>query len=487
MKMRQELGLQQKLRITQQLRQSLRLLQLSTLNLKAELQLALEKNIMLEEEPETEASPEDEVVADAASSEALEADAEEDAEPAPELAGVPEDLPVDAAWEDVYSDYQAAPAGTTTLSMDTLRAKNESLPEYLLSQLNLLDLTPRQRFIALCLLDALDDNGYLSEALPALCESLGQSGQIETPQLAEFAEVLRIIQTLDPAGVGARDPKECLLLQLQQQPPQTRGCADAIWLVEYHLTELPALSATNGLGPEWDQDRLEQARRLIRSLNPHPGDQIGSARTDYVTPDVYVTKKGDRWLVALNQEALPRLRINAQYLPLAQGRDSCAHRVKQDLQEARWLLRSVNERNRQLLRVANSIVYRQRAFLEHGEEQMKPLVLGDIAEELLINESTVSRTIAGKYIHSPQGLHELKFFFSSSLDGENKRHSSTAVRAMIRKLIDHEPPQKPLNDGRLADALGGHGITVARRTVAKYREAMGIPPCHERRNVARHP
>ena len=482
MKMRQELGLQQKLRLTQQLRQSLRLLQLSTLSLKAELQLALEKNIMLEEEgPDAEASPEDEVTA-----EAQEADAEEDAEPVQELAGLPEDLPVDAAWEDVYSDYKAAPAGTAALAMDTLRAKNESLPEYLLSQLNLLDLTPRQRFIALYLLDALDDNGYLSETLPALCESMDQSGQIENPQPDEFAEVLRIIQTLDPAGVGARDPKECLLLQLQQQPLQTPGHADAIWLVEYHLTELPTLADTNGLGPEWDQGRLEQARRLIRSLNPHPGDQIGGPRTDYVTPDVYVTKKAARWVVALNQEALPRLRINAQYLPLAQGRGSCANHLKKDLQEARWLLRSVNERNRQLLRVANSVVYRQRAFLEHGEEQMKPLVLGDIAAELLINESTVSRTIAGKYIHSPQGLHELKFFFSSSLDGKDKRHSSTAVRAMIRKLIDHEPPQKPLNDSRLADALGGHGIKVARRTVAKYRKAMGIPPCHERRNVARH-
>ncbi len=486
MKMRLELGLRQKLRLTLQVRQSLRLLQLSTLKLKDELQLALEENIMLEEEgPDAEASPEEESDAES-SPEAPEADADETAEPVPELAGLPEDLPVDVAWEDVYGDYRAAPTGSTALPIETLRAKSESLPDYLLSQLNLLDLNPRQCFIALCLLDALDDNGYLSEALPELCESMDESGQIENPQLDEFAGVLQIIQTLDPAGVGARDPKECLLLQLQQQPPHTPGHADAVWLVEHHLPEL-ALADSNGLGPGWDQDRLEQARRLIRSLNPHPGSQIGDARTDYIAPDVYVTKKGDRWALTLNQEALPRLRINAQYLPLAHGRGACAHRLKKDLEEARWLQRSLNERNRQILRVANSIVYRQRAFLEHGEEYMKPLVLGDIATELDIHESTVSRTIAGKYIHSPRGVHELKFFFSSSLEGTDKRYSSTAVRAIIRKLIDHESPQKPLNDSRLAAELGGHGITVARRTVAKYRETMGIPPSHERRNTARQP
>ena len=479
MKLQLRAGLRQRLGLTQRLQQSLRLLQLSTQDLRAELQQALESNIMLEQQADGDDASENAPVADDADNESPEElrDADMTAEE------ISEELPMDVAWQDLYGDYQPQGAtGRAAAPIEALWEGSKTLHDHLAEQLKLQGLTPREQIIASCLVDALDDNGYLSESTEELCAAMGANGQLAQPRPEEFERMLRVVQELEPAGIGARNLQECLRLQLRQLTEGAPVVTDAMALVDAHLPQLAQgdfAAMARQLG--WPRERLERAARLVRSLDPHPGARLEEDRTRYAVPDLYVTRKDGRWQLSLNQEALPGLRINPQYQALARGRAPDAHRLKADLQEARWLLRSLHERQEMLLKVANSIVQRQLAFLEHGEEAMKPLILGDVANELQVHESTVSRAIAGKYIHSPQGLHELKFFFSSGLNGTDRRHSSTAVRAMIRRLIEQETARLPLSDSALAELLSGQGIQVARRTVAKYRESMAIPPSHERK------
>jgi len=348
-------------------------------------------------------------------------------------------------------------------------------------------LTPfneRELAIATAIIDAISESGYLSLSLEELCQGV----QNEFPvTLAEAEAVLKLIQHFDPQGVAARNPAECLLLQLEMLPEDTPWLAEARRLVELHLDML-ADRDFNGLMRRLKVSReaLQGIISLIQSLNPHPGARLSSDAPQYVTPDVLVYRQRLAWRVELNPENTPKLRINARYAALARrsAQSSDADCLKNHLQEARWFLKSLQNRNETLLKVATCIVERQRDFLEHGDEYMKPLILRDIAETLGMHESTISRVTTQKYMHTPRGIYELKYFFSSHVGASDGGEcSSTAVRAMIRKLIQAENPSKPLSDDKIAKLLGTEGIQVARRTVAKYREAMAISSSSDRKRL----
>jgi len=334
----------------------------------------------------------------------------------------------------------------------------------------------RELAVATAIIDAIDESGYLTLSLEELCQGLQDEFPV-TP--AEAEAVLKQVQRFDPQGVGARSPAECLLLQLEALPEDTPWLAEARRLVEQHL-ELLADRDFNGLMRRLrvSREALQGIVSLIQSLNPHPGERLSNAAPQYVVPDVLVYRNRNAWRVELNPESMPKLRINSRYAALARqaGQNGDAVYLKNHLQEARWFLKSLQNRNETLLKVATCIVERQREFLEQGDEFMKPLILRDIAETLSMHESTISRVTTQKYMYTPRGIYELKYFFSSHVGtSDGGECSSTAIRAMIRKLIQAENPEKPLSDSRIAELLGEEGIRVARRTVAKYREAMKIP------------
>ena len=354
----------------------------------------------------------------------------------------------------------------------------------MLWQLNLTQTSDKDRAIAVAIIDALDDDGYLTCSLDEIAESVG--GEIDT-ETDEIEAVLHLIQSLDPAGVGARDLGECLLLQLEQLDEDTTYLDKAKELVGKHLQVMGARDFNQLMRKlRVNQDDLQQIITLIQSLSPRPGSSIQNTKTEYIVPDVYVRKEKGVWKVELNTDVIPQLRINSTYASMIRRADNSADNtsLKSHLQEARWFIKSLRSRSETLLRVASTIVEKQRAFLEHGEEAMKPMVLHDIAELLGLHESTISRVTTRKYMHTPRGIYELKYFFSSQVStDEGGSASSTAIRALIKKLINEEPHKKPLSDSKIADILSSQGIRVARRTVAKYREAMAIPPSNERKRL----
>jgi RNA polymerase sigma-54 factor len=362
--------------------------------------------------------------------------------------------------------------------------EENSLRHHLLWQLNVIPVSEKDRAIAVSIIDALDDDGYLGCGLDEILESLGEDVEAEVD---EVEAVLHLVQAMEPAGVGARDLRECLLLQLEQCDPATPHLDKAKELVSNHLQ----LMASRDFGQlmrrlQVDQDTLQAIIALIQSMNPRPGSQIQSKQTEYIIPDVYVKKEKGAWKVELNTDAIPQLKINSSYANMIRRADSSSDNLslKTHLQEARWFIKSLQSRSETLLRVASCIVEKQRAFLEYGEEAMKPLVLHDIAEQLGLHESTISRVTTRKYMHTPRGIYELKYFFSSHVStDEGGACSSTAIRALIKKLVSEESPQKPLSDSKIAKILSSQGIQVARRTVAKYREAMAIPPSNERKRL----
>ena len=506
MKQSLQLRLGQQLTMTPQLQQAIRLLQLSTVELQIEIQQALESNPMLEaledgedegsgaDGPEAAADPVGEVsveepatlaAADESASEALaelpQSDAQEQA--------IPEELPVDSAWEDVYDNaWLPAAGGADGEEREGLEPRGtatESLREHLLWQLNLTPFSETDTAIALAIIDAIDDDGYLSVPLEEIHQGLAPELQVE---LAEVEAVLHRIQRFDPVGVGARDLRECLLVQLAQLPEDTPWREEAMRLVGEHLELLAAHDYTQlRRRLRLDEQALRAVVGLIRTLNPRPGSALPGPEPEYVIPDVFVRKQRGVWRVELNPEALPRLRINPQYAALVRRADSSEENayLRSHLQEARWFLKSLQSRNETLLKVATCIVERQRAFLEYGEEAMKPMVLRDVAEAVGMHESTISRVTTQKYMHTPRGIYEFKYFFSSHVGTtDGGECSATAIRAMIRKLIAAEDPRKPLSDSKIAQILHEReGINVARRTVAKYREAMAIPPSNERRRL----
>ena len=485
MKQTLQLRLGQHLAMTPRLQQAIRLLQLSTMELQTEVREALDSNLMLEEEGDGA----DEGPGGANGS--GDTGNAHGAESAVEPVDIPRELPVDSVWEDIYeptpvngSPPGGGPGGEFNgADPDVHRAQTESLKDRLHWQMSMTRFSDTDRVIGAAIIDAVNDDGYLTLTLEELRRSLDPLG--EEVAAGEVEAVLRQIQNFDPPGVAARDPGECLALQLRQLPAGTEWRDAALALVEGHLPLLASrdyrqLMQALGVG----RDELRCVIELIRSLSPHPGSAVEPSAPEYVIPDIFVRRERGAWRVALNPDAFPRLRVNSHYASLVRRADDSAdnNTLKNHLQEARWLIKSLQSRSETLLKVATCIVERQRGFLEHGEEAMKPMVLADVAQAVDVHESTVSRVTTRKYVHTPRGVFELKYFFSShvyTLGGSEA--SSTAIRAVLRKLIAAENPARPLSDNELAAILSEQGIRIARRTVAKYREAMTIPSSTERR------
>lgn len=511
MKQSLQLKMSQQLTMTPQLQQAIRLLQLSTLELKTEIQEALEKNPLLETEendstPSDDESPQDQNSeakpehSEATTNENSEQQAQQDPADTQQesmdldtKSDIPDDLPVDSAWEDVYQSSGPASSATDEegLSFDERNGTQISLIDHLMWQLNLTPLSEVDRAIGESIIEALDTNGYLTASLADIAETVNKNPPV--PSLEEPVEedevlaIVHLVQSYDPPGIAARDLAECLAIQLKQLPEDTTWRKQALSVVEQHI-DLLGQRDFNGLmrKTKLSEDELKLVMELIRTLHPHPGVTIEPDKTEYIVPDVIVRKNQDRWLVELNPDTTPKLRINTNYAALAQTATSSkdGSYIKNNLQEAKWFLKSLQSRNETLLKVATKIVEFQRGFFEYGAEAMKPLVLHDIAEAVEMHESTISRVTTQKYMHTPYGIFELKYFFSSHVSTTTGGEcSSTAIRAIIKKLIAAENPKKPLSDSKIANLLAEQQIKVARRTVAKYRESMVIPPSNERKRL----
>jgi len=509
MKQSLQIKMGQSLAMTPQLQQAIKLLQLSTLELQTEIQTALESNPMLEMQDEEGAEPREADLANE-SRETREANREDEKAAAEqkqtasevELVGenstnsddvMPEDLPVDSAWDDVYDS--ATPSSSSSSSDGESRDFTEfhnagiaSIQDHLNEQIRFAPLSERDQDIAETIIDAIDNNGYLIDDVDVLIDGLNRD--IVDPDqhfvLDEFETVLHLVQHLDPAGCGARDASECMSIQLSQLP-ESDVVTLAMGIVKGHLDLLAAhdFARLRRLF-KINDEQLQEAIVIIRNLNPRPGRQLVNDHDQYIVPDVFVKKVKGVWRVELNPDIAPKLGINALYAGMVKRADKSDDNnfMRNHLQEARWFIKSLQSRNETLLRVATAIVERQRSFLEYGDEAMKPLVLRDIAEQLSLHESTISRVTTHKYIHTPRGIFEFKYFFSSHVSTANGGEcSATAIRAMIRKFIAAEDATKPLSDSKIASTLVAEGIQVARRTVAKYRESMAIPPSNERKRL----
>jgi len=517
MKQSLQLRLGQQITMTPQLQQAIRLLQLSTLDLQLEIQQALESNIMLEvaEEEDFDLNGE---VKEHLNGEDFEASQDsEDAPSTPEVGeqfeaqtDIPTELEVDSAWEDIYENnysQQDLSSGSSSNNPDVngkeLALQQGSAPEtlqdYLIWQLDLTPFSEIDRIIAMSIIDSIDADGYLKTPTPntcvlqEICDSINEAIKTEETieeeiTLEEVQTVLRRVQHFDPIGIGARDLQECLLLQLGALSEDTPLRTEALHVVAEYL-DLLGTHDYNQLLRKTKLERtvLQQVIDLVQSLEPRPGGKVESHRPNYIIPDVFVKKVKGEWKVDLNPDIAPKLRVNEQYAGLITRADKSEEtsNLKNHLQEARWFIKSLRSRHDTLLKVARCIVQRQVGFLEYGEEAMRPLILHDIATELDMHESTISRVTTQKYIHTPRGIFELKYFFSSHVGTESGGEcSSTAIRALIKKLIAAENAAKPLSDNKIAKILSERGIKVARRTVAKYREAMVIPPSNERKRLA---
>ncbi|EIU8353195.1 TPA: RNA polymerase factor sigma-54 [Escherichia coli] len=476
MKQGLQLRLSQQLAMTPQLQQAIRLLQLSTLELQQELQQALESNPLLEqidthEEIDTRETQDSETL---------------DTADALEQKEMPEELPLDASWDTIYT--AGTPSGTSgDYINDELPVyqgeTTQTLQDYLMWQVELTPFSDTDRAIATSIVDAVDDTGYLTVPLEDILESMGD----EEIDIDEVEAVLKRIQRFDPVGVAAKDLRDCLLIQLSQFDKTTPWLEEARLIISDHLDLLAnhdfrTLMRVTRL----KEDVLKEAVNLIQSLDPRPGQSIQTGEPEYVIPDVLVRKHNGHWTVELNSDSIPRLQINQHYASMCNNarNDGDSQFIRSNLQDAKWLIKSLESRNDTLLRVSRCIVEQQQAFFEQGEEYMKPMVLADIAQAVEMHESTISRVTTQKYLHSPRGIFELKYFFSSHVNTEGGGEaSSTAIRALVKKLIAAENPAKPLSDSKLTSLLSEQGIMVARRTVAKYRESLSIPPSNQRKQL----
>ena len=475
MKQGLQLRLSQQLAMTPQLQQAIRLLQLSTLELQQELQQALESNPLLEQidthdEIDTHETPDSETL---------------DTADALEQKEMPEELPLDASWDTIYT--AGTPSGTSGDYIDDelpvyQGETTQTLQDYLMWQVELTPFSDTDRAIATSIVDAVDDTGYLTVPLEDILESMGD----EEIDIDEVEAVLKRIQRFDPVGVAAKDLRDCLLIQLSQFDKTTPWLEEARLIISDHLDLLAnhdfrTLMRVTRL----KEDVLKEAVNLIQSLDPRPGQSIQTGEPEYVIPDVLVRKHNGQWTVELNSDSIPRLQINQHYASMCNNtrNDGDSQFIRSNLQDAKWLIKSLESRNDTLLRVSRCIV-EQQAFFEQGEEYMKPMVLADIAQAVEMHESTISRVTTQKYLHSPRGIFELKYFFSSHVNTEGGGEaSSTAIRALVKKLIAAENPAKPLSDSKLTSLLSEQGIMVARRTVAKYRESLSIPPSNQRKQL----
>lgn len=469
--------------MTPQLQQAIRLLQLSSLELQTEIQEALETNPLLEveedydyDENSNQRNDDDQASRDISQLENQD---------------IPEDLPVDTKWEDMYDHQHAASTGSTPSGDGDMDRENQdesgdTLQQHLLWQMRLTHFTEMEEAIATMIIDSVEDDGYLKTTLEDIQQSLGE--EFDEIELDEIETVLHRIQHFDPLGVAARDLRECLLIQLRVLEASGIAHIDLLKeLVDKHLDTLAKRDyAQIKRALKVSDDELTDLVRAIQLLNPRPGSQIQTNNTEYIVPDVYARKVSGKWQLSLNPDNAPRLQIAEHYAQLINRADNSAENtyLKNNLQEARWFLKSLQSRNETLLKVTEAIIERQKDFLDHGEEAMKPLVLADIAEAVEMHESTISRVTTRKYLHTPRGIFELKYFFSSHVSTEaGGECSATAIRAIIKKLVAAENPRKPLSDSKIAAILGDQGINVARRTIAKYRETLAIPPSNERKRL----
>ena len=483
--------------MTPQLQQAIRLLQLSTLDLQQEIHQALESNPMLEliegiEEDENQATD-----AEANTESASQAADSPDNKTADNLdeeywqSEIPKDLEVDSSWDDVYTN---SPPPSQNFEADDFNHEShnpaeETLQDHLLWQLNLTPMSESDEAIAIAIIDAIDQNGWLTVDLESILTGFDPALEIG---LDEMLAVLHRIQQFDPIGVGYRNLSECLLVQLNHlgEHDQPKIVENAKLIVREYIELLGHRDyALLMRKTKLKEAELAETIALIEDLDPRPGANIAPESTDYVVPDVIVTKhaKSGKWKVELNPETAPKIRINSSYASLVKRADTSSDNnfLRDNLQEARWFLKSLQSRNETLMKVATRIVEHQKGFLEYGDEAMKPLVLHDIAEAVSMHESTISRVTTQKYMYTPRGIFELKYFFSSHVSTKGGGEcSSTAIRAIIKKLIAAENKRKPLSDSKITELLEEKGINVARRTIAKYRESLSIPPSNERKRLS---
>ncbi|MGB0204223.1 MAG: RNA polymerase factor sigma-54 [Neptuniibacter sp.] len=505
MKQALHLKIGQQLTMTPQLQQAIRLLQLSTLDLQQEIQEALESNPMLdtsEEEHSSEAAQTkdntekfNEESASDSNAEANSTDTElgtDDNAVAEDNwnESIPEELSTDSNWEDTFQSSTTSSVSKEDLdSFEMNDTAEETLQDHLDWQLNLTPMSDLDRLIATSIIDGVDPDGYLTVTIEDIRDHFNshRTEAEEDIELEEVEAVLHRIQQFDPPGVACRDLGECLKIQLMQLPPETDWREQAVKVVTQHIKLLGTHDYRQLMRKtRLKEPQLQQVIQLIQTLNPKPGAHISNTAAEYVIPDVLVSKERGVWTVRLNPEVSPKLRINSDYAGLVKRADNSSENtyLKNHLQEARWFIKSLQSRNETLLKVSNEIIKRQAGFLDHGEEGMKPMVLHDIAEAVEMHESTISRVTTQKFMHTPRGIFELKYFFSSHVStATGGAASSTAIRALIKKLIAAENTAKPLSDNKIAQFLDEQGFKVARRTIAKYREALGIPPSNERKRL----
>lgn len=499
-----QLRIGQHLTMTPQLQQAIKLLQLSTLELQQEIQEILESNPLLEldeKAPSENTNEQNDLEeafsnnSDKSTAEQVTSDGSEEQQAnideittteAMEKSDIPEELNIDTTWEDSYSagvsntGAVSSPADDYTYQGET----TDSIQGHLLWQMELTPFSDTDKTIAIAIIEAVDDAGYLTVPTEEILESVGIDGL----ELDEVEAVLKRINMFDPIGVAARSIPDCLLIQLNQFSADTPYLKESKLIISEHIDLLGNRDYRQLIRKtKLKEDQLREVMRLIQSLNPRPGDVISKNDDQYVIPDVYVEKKNGRWVVELNTDSAPKLSINQQYAAMSKTMKSSTNDgqfIRSNLQEAKWFIKSLESRNDTLLKVSNCIVQRQQGFLEHGAEAMKPMVLNDIAEAVDMHESTISRVTTQKYMHTPRGIFELKYFFSSHVSTENGGEcSSTAIRSLIKKFILAETPAKPLSDSKMVDLLAEQGIKVARRTIAKYRESLAIPPSNQRKSL----
>jgi RNA polymerase sigma-54 factor len=482
MKQSLQLRIGQSLAMTPQLQQAIKLLQLSTLDLQQEIQQALESNMMLEVDEDevtthqesTETTPEtptpnhDEITSEGSQTD------------------VPDELPVDSDWEDIFENTQPITSNNQeTTEFETQFCQSITIIEHLRQQLDLILISERDHAIAIAIIDSVNTDGYISDTIENIHQGLQH--QLENIEFDEVEGVLHRVQNFDPTGIAAKDLRDCLLIQLIHLPDTLAFKNEATDLVRRHLDllathDISRLMRRLGLS----ELQLREVIALIRTLDPKPGTKIQSVDSQYVVPDVFVLKKSGKWCVSLNPDIAPKLRVNSAYSQMIKKADSSQDniRMKEHLQEARWFIKSLFSRNETLLRVATSIVAKQEGFLNHGAIAMKPMILRDIAEELDLHESTISRVTTQKYMHTPNGIVEFKHFFSSHVSTEvGGECSATAIRAFIKELVANENQLKPLSDSKISELLKEKGINVARRTIAKYRQAISIPSSNQRKRL----
>jgi len=495
-----QLRIGQSLTMTPQLQQAIKLLQLSTLDLQQEIQENLESNPLLEVDETSSSDNENEMdkleeafSASAETSDNDSQDGSEDGMPSSdeittteeiEKNDIPEELSIDTTWEESYSAGVSNTGAVAPTDDNVYQGETtDSIQDHLRWQMELTPFTETDQTIATAIIEAIDDSGYLTISAEDILESIGDS-EVE---LDEIEAVLKRINMFDPVGVGARSVPECLLIQLNQFDPQTPWLKECKMVVSEHIELLGNRDYRQLMRKtRLKEDQLREIMRLIQSLNPRPGDVVIKSDEQYVIPDVSVEKKNGRWVVELNPDTAPKLGINQQYASMIKGMKSSndSQFMRSNLQEAKWFIKSLESRNDTLLKVSNCIVKQQQGFFEHGPEAMRPMVLNDIAEMVEMHESTISRVTTQKFMHTPRGIYELKYFFSSHVSTENGGEcSSTAIRALIKKLIAAEIPSKPLSDSKMTELLADQGINVARRTIAKYRESLGIPPSNQRKSL----